>query len=45
VLMSEEFEENFVGYPVDQKQLYRDYLAVKAKREAVGEDQRVLEDA
>ncbi|MGA0605472.1 VOC family protein [Phenylobacterium sp. VNQ135] len=30
-LMSEEFEENYVGYPVDQAQLYRDYQAMKAR--------------
>lgn len=31
--MSEEFEENHIGYPVDAAQLYRDYQAVKARRE------------
>lgn len=28
--MSEEFEENHIGYPIDSEQMYRDYLALKS---------------
>lgn len=46
VLMSEEFEENYIGYPVDQAQLYKDYVALKAKREAAARPhKRELEKA
>lgn len=40
--MSEEFEENYRGYPVDQAQLYRDYKAIKARAEAAAETELVL---
>lgn len=44
-LMSEEFEENFRGYPVDQAQLYRDYQVLKARQVAAPEPARELEPA
>lgn len=31
--MSEEFEENHIGYPIDPDQLYKDYKRLKAERE------------